>query len=582
MSTVFRVFAYLKRYPGLAAAQLACAVAATLLILVFPNIIARIIDDAIPNGKTEVLLSMSLIALGAFALREILDGARIQLNNNFEQRVIFDLRSDLYSHIQKLPLQWFDNHPTGDTMTCVSEDVQSMERVLIDGIEQGVVALLQILVVGTMMFIINPTLTCAAMIPIPLLFVGAWLYTRNRERYAQSRKATGEMNSLLHDNIAGIRQIKAYALEESEHANFNKASEAVRKASLRVMQAWSIYKPSMNFFNSIGHVLVLGVGGYLLIRAAGGGAVAGAKVGELAAFLYLVTAHFYEPFMRLHQLNQLIMTGRAAADRVFGVIDSEPETSLDTGDDLNGTEGHVVYRSVSFAYSERVSTLSDVNIEAKPGQTIALVGPTGAGKSTVINLLARFYEHDDGAIEIDGLEIRGLNKRSLRSQIGYVTQESFLFNGTVRDNLLIAKRGASDDELWRALEIANASAFVKRLPSELDTHVGERGVKLSVGEKQRISIARALLKNPPILLLDEATASVDTETEREIQEALEKLMVNRTSFVIAHRLSTVRNADRIYVLDRGVIVEEGTHQQLLESDGEYAKLCRTAFLENEE
>ena len=582
MSTVFRVFAYLKRYPGLAAAQLGCAIVATLLILVFPSVIARIIDDAIPNGNIQQLLTLGGLALGAFALREVFDSLRIQINNTFEQRVIFDLRSDLYEHIQRLPLHWFDNHPTGDIMTCVSEDVQSMERVLIDGIEQGLVALLQILVVGTMMFVINPTLTWAAFIPIPLLFVGAWLYTRNRKRYAEQRKATGEMNSLLHDNIAGIRQIKAYALEESEHQNFNRASDAVRVASLRVMRAWSIYKPSMNFFNSLGHVLVLGVGGYLLIRGAGGGAVGNAQIGQLTAFLYLVTAHFYEPFMRLHQLNQLIMAGRAAADRVFGVLDSDTETSLETGDDLDRTDGHVVYDNVSFAYNDRVATLSDVSIEAKPGQTIALVGPTGSGKSTMINLLARFYEYGGGSISIDGVEITKLKKRSLRSRIGYVTQESFLFNGTVRDNLLIAKRSAAEDELTRALEIANASAFVGRLPKGLDTHVGERGVKLSVGEKQRISIARALLKNPPILLLDEATASVDTETEREIQEALEKLMVNRTSVVIAHRLSTVRNADRIYVLDRGKVIEEGTHEQLLDHDGAYAKLCRTAFLDHEE
>lgn len=579
MTTVFRVFSYLKRYPGLASAQLACAVVATLLILVFPNIIAKLIDDVIPNGKTQLLLPMCAIALGAFALREFLDSLRIQLNNTFEQKVIFDLRSDLYEHIQQLPLQWFDNHPTGDTMTCVSEDVQSMERVLIDGIEQGVVALLQILIVGAMMFVINPALTWAALIPIPLLFVGAWIYTRGRKRYSELRQATGDMNSLLHDNIAGIRQIKAYALEESEHRQFNLASSAVRKANLRVMRAWSFYKPSMTFFNSLGHVLVLGVGGWMLLKTAGG-PIADHQIGQLTAFLYLVTAHFYDPFMRLHQLNQLVMAGKAAGDRVFGVLDSERESHLAEGGELADIAGHVRYEGVSFAYHERVSTLTDVNLEALPGQTIALVGPTGSGKSTVINLLARFYEHDAGAITIDGVEITGMNKRSLRNRIGYVTQESFLFNGSVRDNLLIAKRSATDEELWRALEIANAAKFVTRLPQKLETEVGERGVKLSVGEKQRISIARALLKNPPILLLDEATASVDTETEREIQEALEKLMINRTSFVIAHRLSTVRNASRIYVLDRGKVIEEGTHQQLLDLNGDYAKLCKTAFLEN--
>lgn len=575
MKTIRRIFGYLQRYPGLALAQLGFSVLATLLVLVYPKMVEIIIDEVIRGGRRELLWPMSGLALGAFFLREVFDCLRIQLNNAFEQKVVFDLRSDLYAHIQQLPLRWFDNRSTGDTMTCVSEDVQSVERVLIDGVEQGLVSVLQIVAVGVMMFWMNGPLAAAALAPMPLLVAGTVWYTRGRERYRLVRKATGDMNSLLHDNIAGIRQIKAYALEESEHLHFNECSARLRDAVLRMMRAWSYYKPGMSFANSLGRVIVLSFGAVLVFEGK-------LTAGELVSFLVLVTLYFYEPIGRLHQLNQLVQQGMAAGERVFGVLDEAVETNLSDGRDLPRVRGHVVYEDVCFAYSERDATLRGVSLEARPGQTVALVGPTGAGKSTLINLLARFYEADSGRITVDGQDIRELNKRSLRAQLGYVTQESFLFNGTVRENLEIAKRGAGEAELWEALRIANAADFVRRLPQGLDSRVGERGVKLSVGEKQRISIARALLKNPPILLLDEATASVDTETERLIQDALEKLMVARTSFVIAHRLSTVRKADRICVVDGGRIVEQGRHEELLERNGAYARLCQTSLPDDAE
>ncbi|MBP7950659.1 MAG: ABC transporter ATP-binding protein [Verrucomicrobiales bacterium] len=569
MKTILRVFSYVRRHPSMVTLQLICAVGGALVVWVPPWSIQQIVDGVNRHSPTEVLLPLAGIALAAYFARDFLNSMRILLNNTLEQRVIRDIRSDLYERLQHLPLPWFDQRPTGDLMTTVAEDVPSMERVLIDGIEQGLVALLQIFAVGAYLFWIDTKLALITLVPIPFLALGALLYTLTAKgRYKAVRKATSEMNSLLHDNISGIRQIKAYGMEQDEHRRFNQFSDRLRTATLNVMRTWAVYSPGMSFIGSLGVILVLLSVGFGWVTV---------SPGELTGLLWSL-ALFYEPVGRLHGLNQILQAGRAAAERVFDILDATEERNVRDGESLRLKSGHVVFQDVHFAYSGKAATLQGVNLEARPGQTIALVGPTGAGKSTAINLLTRFYECDGGNISIDGQNIKNLSKPSLRTGIGYVTQESFLFNGTVRDNLLIARRDATDADLWRVLEVANASGFVDRLPEKLDTQVGERGVRLSVGEKQRISIARALLKNPPILLLDEATASVDTETERLIQEALERLMVNRTSLVIAHRLSTVRHADRIYVFDRGRIVEEGTHDELVAHGGLYADLCRTSLM----
>lgn len=574
MRTTLRVFTYVRRYPAMATGMMACAILGTLLVVVFPKVTQFIIDD-VRAGRGDRLVWLACVAAVSFFLRDGLNALRIVLNNTFEQRVIFDLRSDLYAHIQQLPLRWFDDRATGDIMTRLLEDVTAVERVLIDGIEQGVIAVLQIAIVAVVLFQYNARLAWWALLPIPLLIAGALAYTLTApRRYRLQRKASSAMNSLLHDNLAGIRQIKTYVREREEHERFDRTSDQLRTATLTVMKVWAMYNPLMNFFGACGAVMVVAFGGRAVLAGEMG-------VGDLVAFLWLVGL-LYEPVGKLHSLNQIVQSGRTAGERVFEILDTPAEPGRVEQDERADLAGDVRFRDVSFSYNEEIPVLHHISLHAKPGETIALVGETGAGKSTLVNMLTRFYEFDDGEILIDGRPLRDLSKSALRGAVGMVTQESFLFNGSIRDNLRLGKPDATDAELWEALAVANARSFVERLPEKLNSIVGERGVKLSVGEKQRVSIARALLKDPPILILDEATASVDTQTERLIQEALDRLMAERTSFVIAHRLSTVRHADQILVMDRGRIVERGRHDELRAAGGRYARLCESSFLENRE
>lgn len=576
MRVLWRVFGYCKRYPLLALGTLFCAITSTLAGLFPPKLYGWVVDRLVKDATAEWLLYAALGVLGAYFLRDLLNSARIHLNNYFEQNVIYDIRSDLYKTMQRLPLRWFDNRASGDLMTRVSEDVLNMERVIIDGIEQGSVALLQIFGISAALFWVNPGLGAWAFLPFPFLILASiWYTTTAHQRYRVQRKASSAMNSLLLDNLQGIRQIKSFAREKDELKHFQQRADDVRKGTLEVMKAWARYSPGMEFLSACGLVLVVYFGGRRVLS----GEITPGQFTEFLFYLYML----YDPIRRLHSLNQLAQAGRAAAERVFQILDTEPERYSGREEALPArvhTGRAVSFDKVSFAYDHRRPVLENITLEAAAGKTIAIVGPTGAGKSTLVNLITRFYVHGQGSLTIDGVDVADIPLKDLRDEIGVVTQEPFLFNATIRYNLSLGKPAATDEEMFQALKAANAFDFVMDMPDRLETVVGERGVKLSVGEKQRLSIARALLKDPPILILDEATASVDTATERLIQEALNRLLENRTSFVIAHRLSTVHDADLICVLERGKIIERGVHRELLDQNGLYSKLCHAQIVYN--
>jgi ATP-binding cassette, subfamily B, bacterial len=572
-----RVAVYLRPYKLLAVGTISCAILSLAFSFVFPVAMKVVIDDVIGQGQKEWLGPIICSVMAAFFFRDYFNSVRIRINNTFEQNVIYDMRREVYGRLQRLPVNYFDQRASGDLMTRVIEDVNSVERLLIDGTEQGVVAVLSIVGVLTFMFIKQPLLAWVALMPLPLLALGALWYTLTaHKRYRVQRQAASAMNALLMDNLQGVRTIKAFNREEHEDVRFASRAGDLREGTLVVMRTWAIYSPAMTFCTALGSGLVLWVGGSLVIQNH-------MKLGELMAFLFLL-ALFYEPVARLHGLNQMLQAARAAGARVFDILDAMAERSDRTGLQplVTPVRGEVVYEGVGFSYGPERVVLREVSLHARPGEMIALVGPTGAGKSTLVNLLPAFYELTAGRISIDGQNIAGIQLSSLRDQISVVSQEAFLFNGTVRENILYGKPTATEEELIAASRAANCHDFISRLPESYDSRVGERGVKLSVGEKQRISIARALLKNAPILILDEATASVDTATEKLIQEALERLMANRTSFVIAHRLSTIRKANQILVIRQGEIIERGTHEELVGLNGLYAKLAQiqnTTFIE---
>lgn len=572
MKPLLRVLLYLRPHRALAIATLICAACATALELVPPWVIKIIIDDVIQAKQASLLPWAIGLLVGAHGLKNLFASFRIRLNNQLEQTVVHDLRRHIFSALQRLSITYFENRSTGEIMSRVTNDTEHVERIFIDGFEGMLTASLTLIGITGLLFMLNWKLAALSLLPIPLLALSAsWFTSKVHGYYRETRQSAAELNGYLQDALSGIRETMGFGRQGHEQARFDRLSQAYSEKNLKAMVLWSMYSPGM--------ILVAACGTVVIVWYGAGEVMEGRlTLGELVLFLSYL-AMFYVPINQIHSVNHMLQHALAASERVFDVLDTIPEIAdrPRAAAPVHRAHGAVRFDQVQFHYRPDVPVLREFSVAVPAGQRVALVGMSGAGKSTVVKLLMRFYDVTDGAIVIDGKDIRDLPIAYLRQQIGFVQQEPFLFNGTVRDNLLYGDLHADQARLEAAARAARAHEFIAALPEGYDTWIGERGVKLSVGQKQRVSIARVLLKDPPIVIFDEATSNIDTETEVKIREALAELTTGRTTFIIAHRLSTLHDVDRIVVLDTGRLVEDGRHDELLSRGGVYAGLYEAQF-----
>ena len=576
MKNYLRLLAYIKPYTRRLAMAVICIVMAAGANLYLPWIIKDMIDDVL---MSKDMLMLNLIAAGILVVmftRGVFYYGQSYLVSYVGQRVIIDVRSVLFRKFQRMPLSYYDKQQTGTVMSYITNDVAVMQSAIVDNLIELVTESSILIGSLAMMIYLDWKLSLLTLMTIPLVGFAMRIFGRKLKRSStviQERAA--EITSLLQESISAIRVVKSFVRESYEIKRFEEQNWRNFQAAMKNVKLTSLLTPTVEFLAAIAVTFIVWFGGYEVVNEV-------ITAGELVAFL-TYAVNLANPVKRLSRVYAAIQKAMAAAERVFNVMDlDEKITDLPDAKPLPPIKGKVEFKDITFSYKEGQPAIQHISLTAEPGQMIALVGPSGSGKSTIANLIPRFYDVDSGVISIDGHDIRQVTSDSLREQIGLVPQETMLFSTSVMENIRYGRLDATDEEVVEAARAANAEEFIKDLPEGYDTKLGERGLNLSGGQRQRLAIARAILKNPRVLILDEATSALDTESEKIVQDALDNLMVGRTSFVIAHRLSTIFNADQIFVVENGHLREHGTHEELLAAGGLYSNLYNIQFRQNQE
>lgn len=569
--TMKRIWHYLSRKKGVLFIVFLLVLASSVFNLTGPLLIGKAIDNYIIPGNFKGLAKMALLMLAVYGLGALCTWLQSYVMIGAAQKAVMEMRKELFYKLLDLPLSFFDSKPHGDLMSRLTNDVDNVSNSLSNSVTQVFSSVITLVGTLSMMLYLSPLLTLCTVVIVPVMFLCTGIIARRtRKFFVKQQESLGELNGFIEETISGQKVVKVFCRENESIREFEKSNRKLRAVSIKAQIFSGIIPPLMNALRNAGFVIVAAAGGYMAI----GGII---TVGVIASFINY-SKQFARPLNELANQFNMFQSALAGAERVFEIMDEKPEPAdaLDAYTPV-AIDGEVCFDNVTFSYMEGTPVLKNIDFDVKAGQTIALVGPTGSGKTTIVNLLTRFYDVDEGTITIDGRSISSFERNKLRSSLGIVLQDTYLFSGTVRENIRYGRLDATDEEVEEASRLANAHYFIHRLPEGYDTVIAEDGSNFSQGQRQMIAIARAILTNPAILILDEATSSVDTRTEAYIQEAMLKLMKGRTCFVIAHRLSTIVNADMIFVINNGQIIERGTHKELIEKKGFYQNLYNSQF-----